>query len=52
MGSADFFTDVEVENPFLCYPEVKQALNTELLESMRSCLPSSRCVRVRRSPRR
>lgn len=36
MRSADFFSDVEVENPFLSYPEVKQSLNTELLGSLRS----------------
>jgi Abortive infection C-terminus len=36
MRSADFFSDVEVENPFLSYPEVKQTLNTELLGSLRS----------------
>lgn len=36
MRSADFFTDVEVENPFLSYPQVKHTLNTELLESVRS----------------
>ena len=36
MRSADFFSDVEVENPFLSYPEVKQTLNTELLKSLRS----------------
>jgi hypothetical protein len=36
MRSADFFIEVEVENPFLSYPEVKQTLNTELLGSLRS----------------
>jgi hypothetical protein len=36
MRSADFFTEVEVSNPFLSYPQVKQVLDTELLDSLRS----------------
>jgi hypothetical protein len=47
MRSADFFTDVEVEDPFLSYPQVKHTLDTELLESVRSGpLPDTRDASV------